>query len=318
MNAPRLFGALVVLFCASISEYCSGGLILELSPFQQVSGPEVMLKDIVKDPSSLPDTWRDRPVMKAPANDTPVEYGISAVASALQKYPDMQEVTLRGQVKMSVTRAGQALPLDQIEKAIQKYVSQNDTWRNQKVEIRCDPVNEKLSLSGNEPDFEVTSSKSLKKGNKHSFMLTVSEDGTEKQNLSVTASVTPMIEAWVAKRMITRGQTLFAMDNVETQFLPSDSSDSIVPASEPIDGLEINNTINANQPLNRNSLVQPVCSQNGEQLNVNAEHGNLRIMMRAKALSTGRKGERIMCMNEQSKRRLLVRLTGPKEAKVDF
>ena len=52
MNATRIFGALAILFCASISEPCGGGLILELSPFQQVSGSEVMLKDIVKDPST--------------------------------------------------------------------------------------------------------------------------------------------------------------------------------------------------------------------------------------------------------------------------
>ena len=50
-----------------------------------------------------------------------------------------------------------------------------------------------------------------------------------------------------------------------------------------------------------------------------AKKNLLQISLRAKALGEGRLGDRILCMNEQSHRRLLVQLVGSKEATlVDF
>lgn len=319
MNEVNTIGkSMAVIFCALIAVNCQAGLILELSPFQQVSGPEVMLKDIVKDPSTLPDMWKERQVMKAPSSDTSIEYGIASVASALQKYPDMQDVTLKGMVTMSITRSGPVVGLDKIEKAVREYISNNEPWKGQKVEIRCDKLTEKISIPDNDPVIEVTRFTPQNHANKYTFTTAISAEGALKQTISVNATITPMIEVWVARRAINRSEQIIPGENVEPQFMSNDSSGSYVPVSDTIDGMEMNCAVSPNQPISRHSLIQPVCSQNGDQLTVNAERGTLKVMLRAKSLSNGRKGERIMCMNEQSKRRLLVRLTGPREATLDF
>ena len=315
-NRAVTMAAAVGLLCAAASP---AGLILELGQFQQVSGPEVMLKDIVKDPSTLPETWKERQVMKSPAKPgTPVEYGISVIASALQKYPDMQDVTLRGQMTMSNSRSGPVVGMAKIEKAVRAYIAENKPWKGMKVDIHCDPLSESISIPDEDPVVEVTGFTPQTHQNKYIFATTVSSGNGSKQNISVKTTVTPLIEVWVAKKLISQGQVITTFDNVEAQAMPCDTASAMVPITENISGFEVNSNINPNQPINRHNLVQPVCSQSGDLLNVDVERGGLSVVLRARALSNGRKGERILCMNEQSKRRILVRLTGPREATVDF
>jgi len=307
------------VICSFIAQASQGGLILELNTVQQVSGPEITLKDIVKDPTSLPDSWKERSVMKAPTSEMPVEYGIASIAYALQKYPDMKDVTLRGEPRMSVSRIHKPLDTARIEKAISKYTENNEPWKGKRFEIRCDQGAGKIPVYGENAELLVIKAKTLNAAdNKHIFTLSIPGDTESNQTFDVTATVLPLSAVWVAKKTIGRGQPLSPVDNIEIQFLPDDQAGSLIPATESIDGFELSNTVSANQPVNRHFLIQPTCSQNGEQINVSVDRGSLRVLLRAKALSTGRKGERIMCMNEQSKRRLLVRLTGPREATMDF
>ena len=285
-----------------------------------VSGPDILLKELVHSPGDLPEGWGDRVVMKAPPPGKPQQYSITTMAYALQQYPDMGEVALRGEVNITVQRDGVPLDMALVEDAIRAFVEQDESWKDKTVDIECDTPRAPI-LVANKGRLEVRVENSAPEsgsGGFHIFDAALYTDGKLDRTIQVRARVMALQEFWVAAQPLNRGQTL-TEDDIKPKLMPSDSlRRGFVPVSDIIAGFQIERALNLEQPISRHYLRQPMCAERGEWITVVGERGGLKISLRAKALGDGRLGENVLCMNEQSKRRLLVRMVGTKQATIDF
>lgn len=290
---------------------------LEVRSNQTLQGSHILLRDIVKDPLSLPRGWAERDVLKAPSPGTAAEYSISSIAYALQKYPDMIDVVLRGNMKLTMKRTSMVLPSAKITKAVTRFVENHKKWAGTKFEVRCEPLDTSISVSTDKAEAKVKGFIQQKQANRFRFDVEILVDGAVEQTVPVYGKVVPVREVWVARRTLNRGHKLSA-DSLGVLPLAADEAAGMIPTTEPIEGMEMNRLVRANQPLKRHFLIEPVCAQKGDLVSVSIVRGGLDIVLRARALATGRRGDKILCMNERSKRRLLVRLADTRQATIDY
>ena len=279
----------------------------------EASGPDVLLKDLVLNPTELPEDWPDRVVVKAPSPGRPYQYSLASIAYALQQYPDMQSVILRGDVRLTIKREGADLDMAEVKKAVESYVHSHAPWKGSDVLIEFNSLPETVLVPKGKTEVEVIDARENGRGY-HTFTASIRVDGIAEQELPVQALVQPLHEVWVAAIPLERGHSLTAAD-LEVKRLPLESKGvPHIAASEPVEGFELDRSLRAGQPLSKQYLLLPQCAARGDLINVTAQKSALRVSLQAKALGAGRLGDRILCMNEKSQRRLLVQLVGSKQA----
>lgn len=294
-----------------------GDQILDLLPRSIVSASHVTLKDLVSASSAMPPSWADREVFTSPEPGTKTEVPITTIAFALQKYPDMNDVTLRGQMQLTIERELQRISREQAEKLIMAYISQSEEFdstasldididENIDMPAACDP--ESCSISG---------FRQLQEPFRYSFDISYTSASGTEESVSIESTVRPLRKAWVAKTALPRGHVLKAED-LSLQPVPADSSVQYLEEGDIFEGMELSRSLRPDEPVAKPNLLETVCAEKGDIINVRAAKGLLNITLKAKAVIPGRKGERITCLNEQSKKRITATLIGPREARLDI
>jgi flagella basal body P-ring formation protein FlgA len=282
-----------------------------------VSGPDVLLKDLVQQPSTLPEQWGERVVVPAPEPGQSQDYALASIAYALQRYPDMRAVTLRGHLRLSVERPGQAVDVARLEKAVEDFIDEAPDWPNPMSRVEFERVRKKIMVPLGEVEVMVEDYSLDQDRQTTCFEVSVMVDGLPVCMVPMRARLVAMQEVWVAARPLQRGQVL-SLDDLEVRLVPEDTTrKKYVPVHESITGLEISRPLKMNQPLRHYYLRSPICADRGDWINVVHRRKGLSVTMRARALGRGRRGDRILCMNERSKRRVLVSLVDSGEGIIE-
>ncbi len=290
----------------------SQGQVFETRAYITVTGPEILLTDLVANPTEIPAAWKTRTVGTAPASGASLTYALRTLAANLEPYKDMSAVSLKGPLLVTVLRDGATAPPLPLTKAIETYANEHAPWTGKEIAVYCEP----LKTPFNVPSGAVVRvlSCTLVRGN-DGYQFEVVADTPERRvaQASVVAQIALLSKVWVSKHDKTRGE-LLSEDDLELALPPQGRAGRYIDAAENIVGLELNRAVRSGQCLESNFLIQPLCARQGETVSVAIGDDNLRIVMRAKALASGRKNERILCLNETSGRRLFVRLSGTREA----
>ena len=302
------------------SQARGGSTSLQIRNNIVVDKPAILLADLVASPTDLPEGWGERAVLQSPAPGKPSSFPLVTVAYALQKYPDMSSVSLRGEPSITVQRTG--IPLDPMDvtRAIETFFKTDEDWKDCPVQITCDPLREKIAVPPNtKTRLDVRRyTEEADSAGYYTFDMDLYADGVLERTLSARAHVTRLKEFWVAATPLMRGQILTA-ELLRPKMLPVDSERrGYIAVEESVAGYQVDRALRADQPVSRHFIQQPLCTKRGEMISVVAQRGGLRVILHAKALGDGRLGERVLCLNEKSQRRLLVQMTGSKEATIDF
>ena len=307
-----------LLLAASSTCPTSAEQTLHIRRLAQVHGPDVLLQDIVQLPSHLPKQWGDRTVLHSPNSDDPQDYSLADIAYALQRYPDMSHVMLRGQWKVTVRRETTVLDRELIREKVRAFVRQQPQWSDQEVAIDFLPFHDNVSIPYGELDIQVHQVSEASSSHTYKFDVDIHVDQDRIRTVRLKAKIVTQQEVWVAGRNLVRGELLSEGD-LKRLVLPSTQVKDTHPQEiEELIGKEINRNVKINQPVLNRFLRPPLCARRGDTIKVSSSRGPLHVSLNARALGKGRLGERIQCMNEHSQRRLLVRLTAPQEAVVDF
>ena len=308
------------LLILSLAISASAGNVLNIRRSITVIDAAVFLKDIVAPKTPLPENWGSRKVLTAPAPGESIDIPLTDVGYALQQYKDMSDISLRGDLVISVQRDGIPIKLDEFEDAIRNFIQGHPEWEGCTVQIDCEyPRDSILAPLKGTYDIQIDDYKLESKSKDfYTFICSLFINDEYERTFEMKAVVLSLKPFLVAAENLDRG-TQLTDHHITTKLLPVKyESRGYIPASEKIDGLQIERSLRANQPFAVHMLEQPVCARRGEWVMVTAEKGALRISLRAKALSNGRLGDNILCINEQSKRRLLVHLTGSRQAEIDI
>jgi flagella basal body P-ring formation protein FlgA len=281
-----------------------------------VGGGNVTLADIAAQPSFLPEAWRERAIMPAPPVGQGRDYSIVTFASALQQYPDMQDVMLRGAMTIHVRRESILVDPRSIEETVKTYVADKLTGANEDLRVTCVMPAFPVYVSKGELTFTVLCHQEIQ-GQRTVCKVALSVDGQLERVLLIPAELRPMRRVWVATRKLLRGDRL-SEDDVRFELSPVAESETVMVEGESLVGYEVNRPIMQGKHIHRHYLVKAVCARRGDLIHVSFESGTLRVVLKARALNSGRQNDQIVCLNEKSNRRLTVTLVGPREAVMLF
>jgi flagella basal body P-ring formation protein FlgA len=290
--------------------------VLDTRAALTVNDPVVRLQDLVLHPDSLPESWRSRVVAPAPAPGAQQRHSLFVLARSLQHYEDMADVRLQGASSVTIERSGIALESGRIAAAVEAYVKSHERWAGRDLIVRCDPPAEPITTPTNARPPVVAAFEPTATPDRYRFDLAVDTGGPAALHVPVFAEVQLSTQVWVAARNMARGHVLSAGD-LSTESVPAGEAARFMVTRTDAAGMELIRPLRAGQRLEAHCVAPLLCVRQGEMLDVAVQRGSLRILMHAKALASGRRDERIFCMNENSGSRLYVRLTGTREATAD-
>jgi flagella basal body P-ring formation protein FlgA len=302
-----------LLHSASTAEY-----VVNIKPAINVASSEILLRDLVADTASLPQDWAKREVLRAPPTVESVTVPLITIAYALQQYPDMKNLSLRGVNEIVVSRSGRLLTTEELEKIVQDHTENNLPWRGEKTRIENLNVTRGMVVPAGSSFLRVVRADPLR-DRSAGWCFTIGY-GTENEiegTFKANADIVILDEVWVAARPLPDNHKI-SEEDLTKALVPRDDVQKCFTTEKNIVGLETDCSIKAGTPLPQSLVRQPICAERGEVITVIARKNNLIITVRAKALHKGRLGERITCENESSKRQLCVRLTGPREAELEL
>ena len=300
-------GVLCLLAAGSVAD----AQVLEIEPRAIVSGASILLQDLVRAGTRLPDGWGTRSIAEAPAPRETKALSLTEVAQIMNAYDDMRNVVLRGRPIIQVSVKHQTVNLDRMQQAVDDYVLRHAEWKGRRFEVTPGDVDMPQVPEGRQ-DLVVTGIGDVSAAGKTLADVRVVVDGqTYGKGAQVELMETKPF--WSATRPLARGQTLTAED-LEQRWISERDATRYYSADAPVVGMELRRSLQAGQMLASGMLAQPVCARRGEMVQVQSRRGGLTVSLRARALSDGRRDEHILCVNEQSGRKMQVRLVQPRSA----
>jgi flagella basal body P-ring formation protein FlgA len=315
-TAPLRRFAWFVLCGRLLSMDAAAAEVIAIRASCAVGGGNITLADIAAQPSFLPVAWGARAIMPAPPAGEVRDYSIVAFAAALQQYPDMGEVTLRGDMTIHVRRKSIRVDPRRIEETVKAYVVANLSEADEELRVTCVMPAFPVYVAAGELTLTVLRHKEIQ-GQRIVCEVALNVDGHLERVLPISTDLRPLRRVWVASRKLLRGDRLSA-DDVRFELSPVAESETVMVEGEPLIGYEVNRPITPGQRIHRHYLVKAVCARRGDLIHVSVESDALRVVLKARALNSGRQNDQIMCLNEKSNRRLTVTLVGPREAVMIF
>lgn len=295
----------------------SHGQVINLQPDCVVDGASIRLRDLLIPGSELPNQWGGRVIADAPPSGSVCVLSLSQIATVLHGYEDMGAMILRGHPEIRVTSRTQTVDFDALDCAIDAYLAGKPDWQGRRLRVCRDQIPVSKVITGAlEVEIEGLFEQDGDRPLQAAMVLRV--DGRripERGPLMV-----PLVELhpfWVVVHPLQRGDVI-RQEDVEVQWvLIPEGGSRYYPESEPITGMEVRRNLQVGALPVLGSLAAPTYAKRGEMVRVTATRGGLVVTLRAKALSDGRRDERISCVNEASGRRMYVRLIGVHEAVLD-
>ena len=287
-------------------------MVIHLAPSASVNGDGVRLGDVAVRGQALPPGWTERKVGNVPPSTTTWLITLSEVAQNLHRYTDMHDVVLRGNPEIKLSVRVTAFSLEQLDEAITKHLRDADPDSERRLQVCRRTVVLPQLPAGTSWTPEVQRLDVLDNG----FIAHVafsSESGSSLEEGLVEIPVEEIFPFWHVSRPLLRGATLRDED-LGTRWMPASDGRRYYPAETDITGMELRRNLHAGQMIALGSLAEPVFARRGEVIRVKFEYGGMTVTLRARALSDGRRDERIACLNESSGKRLYVRMISPREA----
>lgn len=287
--------------------------VMDLVSDVAVSGSSVRLSDVINNTDGLPADWGDRVVASSPAAGQSRLLALADVAAALHPYEDMHQVVLRGQADIRVTGKAMSWDPDGLDAALAQFLLQNERWNGKRFRVSRKRL-PFVQAQAREGTIQVDAIRQDEADG--GFLADIGFVDVEAAGEGQSRLSIPLDELkpyWAVVRPLLRGAMVTAED-VEIKWMPVDEAARCYPADQPIAGMEAKRNLQTGQVPKLGMLDAPFCARRGEVVRVQFDRGGLSVTLRARALSDGRREERIACVNERSGRRMHVRLTDVREA----
>lgn len=292
-----------------------GAQVLEIEPRAVVSGARVLLQDLVRAGTALPEGWGARSVADAPMASETKALALTEVAQMMNGYDDMRNVVLRGKPIIQVSVTHRSVDLERVQKAVDGYVQKHDEWKGRHFEVSPAPL-ELPHVPNGKLAVEVVALREEPESDQIVADIRVVVDGNLYDEGPWSVDLIELLPYWAATRPLARGENL-TDDAIEKRWIAERDATRYYPAEHSVAGMELRRNVQSGQLLAAGMLAQPLYARRGEIVRVVSSHGGLTVSLRARALADGRRDERILCVNEQSGRRMQVRLVQPRAAILD-
>ncbi|WP_245800990.1 flagellar basal body P-ring formation chaperone FlgA [Vreelandella utahensis] len=190
-----------------------------------------------------------------------------------------------------------------------KSFSQKQAQKGREVEYEIGSVDNRLSLNRCPQPLEVEFAGDPKRSTRSTLL--VSCEGDRPWRIFLSATVRIQVDGWVAERPISRGERLSSNMLRSSQVVLNEQRRSGFRDAEHMIGMQARRTIRAGTAITPRMLEKPLAVERGDRVVISAGNDVFSITTRGKAERSGRVGEQIPVVNENSGRRIRGRITEP-------
>jgi len=221
----------------------------------------------------------------------------------------MKSVTLSGEPVISISRRDRRMGKEEFYEPLRSYLKKTDPWKDSDLDVNVLSIPRNTRIPAGETTYRITQvDKRTSKGYSLAHV-SVIVDGVEEVEIPVGIGIQFLSDVWVLARNLERGH-LLKEDDLRSEMHVVDATANYVSSNEVLVGYEVTRALSAGSFLRHNAVSKPLCAKRGDWVAINALGDNLHITLRGKAMANGRLGDHIMCVNERSRRQVLVELTG--------
>lgn len=181
--------------------------------------------------------------------------------------------------------------------------------RGRKVSYSLGSVDDRLSLAQCPNPLQVKFSGDPERTTRATLL--VSCDGDRPWRLFLNTEVEIRVNGWVSGQPIGRGHRLRRDMLQKREVVINKRRRSGFQDPDNMLGMEARRTINAGVPITPDMLVKPEAVERGDRVVISSSSKAFSITTRGEALSSGRVGDQIAVINENSGRRVRGRITKP-------
>ncbi len=205
-----------------------------------------------------------------------------------------------------------------IEKAVLAYIYKNMPWEKNDTKIKKIRISQKVILPAGKVTYRVDSSGNIKPAGTMTLPVKFYVNGNARKKIWVSVNFEVMKEVVVTSKPLGRYQPIMQDDitlkKVNIATLPSD----VILSCENIIGKRTKRKINVGTILRENLMELPPLIKPGDLVTLVAESAGLKITAHGMAKKKGRKGEKIMVVNLDSKKRINAQVVDSNTVKVIF
>ncbi|MEQ6884887.1 flagellar basal body P-ring formation chaperone FlgA [Salicola sp. Rm-C-2C1-2] len=221
----------------------------------------------------------------------------------------LMALLLPGMAIASGPKASTAERIVQAAKDFLESFTQKQADKGRAVEYGLDSVDNRLSLAHCPQDLDVEFAGDPERSTRTTLL--VSCQGDRPWRIFLSAKVRIQVDGWVADRPIGRGERLTqSMLRSSAVVINGQRSGGFRDPQHMI-GMQASRTIRAGTAITPRMLEQPLAVERGDRVVISAGSDAFSITTRGEAERSGRVGEQIPVVNENSGRRIKGRITKP-------
>jgi flagella basal body P-ring formation protein FlgA len=293
MPAAFLLAALAL----PVRGYAGEGPVLR--PVATVSGPVVRLGDLVTNAGDLSDI----PLFRAPDLGLTGPVSADAVIAAARKV-GLQGIDTGGLSVVEVTRASRSLSADEVVDLLrQRLTSAAGVVDPDDLAVTLDPATMPLNLPVTATGTPVVTDATWSPSDgSFQAVVEVAAGNGGRVRRAVTGRAVRVARSVIVTHDIERGAILDPGD-VEIVRRPRDSlaANSLVTTEAAV-GFEATHTLRAGDVLRTGDVAEPELVKPGEYVTVVFQTTGMTLTLRGRALRSGRRGDVVSVMNQQSNR----------------
>ncbi|MGM0435240.1 MAG: flagellar basal body P-ring formation chaperone FlgA [Pseudomonadota bacterium] len=187
--------------------------------------------------------------------------------------------------------------------------SEEQSQDGREVEYEIGSVDNRLSLNRCPQALEVEFAGDPERSTRSTLL--VSCEGDRPWRIFLSATVRIQVDGWVADRPIGRGERLSQDMLRSSEVVLNEQRRSGFRDPEHMIGMQARRTIRAGTAITPRMLEKPLAVERGDRVVISAGSDVFSISTRGKAERSGRVGEQIPVVNENSGRRVRGRITEP-------
>jgi flagellar basal body P-ring formation protein FlgA len=297
--------ALTGWLCNPVSAACAAGIQLELMEKAFVSGPTIVLQDIVHLPRGtevlLDDKMLNMELGRAPAPGASRIIDPEYIALKFkQNGIDSTDFVWGGSDGVLVSRKTKVVSSEEIVECARKFVLERMPWEKDDVILDIKNKPEALVVADTDTILEVVTRPQSNFQGRMNLQVKVSFGPGEYSMASVSMSVRRFARVLVSKKHIPQGSVLDAEDFIlQREEVTDDSRDALMHTQD-IAGKTAKTSISANQIIYASMLDKQKLVKKNDTVTVLFDTSLISITMKAVAMEDGREGDIIQVRNIDS------------------
>ncbi len=327
-DSSKRFGLCFILICAAVvllagfNAFAGDTPVIQVRTHATVSDDTIFLGNIAEVQSAdshMKDRLEQVVIGRSPLPGQSRYIQPNSIEARLRQAElDADQVHIRCNGPVKITRVYNELSSKQIRSAVRQFIQAHAPWGEKQLNIRSIYCNQDLRLPPGRISLNVSAPKHTDWMGAVPFLVHVAVNGQTVKKISVPANIEVWSQVVVAAKPLGRNEPVSRSDiRTERMNLARVPADAVLNAEQVL-GRRTNRAIAANSIMRNDQVELPPAVRRGDVIQMLAESGNLKISTRGIAKEDGRPGERIRVSNLRSHKIVYGQVIDARTARVEF